>query len=397
MRSRKRFTHRWAIGFAPVGALACVLAAAAASSCDRSSGLDTRVDTLASGRVVVSNPDLAEVGEGKYLELVEEMRIGAAVGTDDDAPEVFGNVLTLAVDQDGNTYVGDDQWNEVRVFDREGRFVRTIGAPGEGPGEFRRLAGITWDPARRVLWAVDIRALHFSAFDASGRFLGNSPHGRDTYSFSLPWVGFFDFDGFMYHVQPRNFDLLLKSSTSPDGRLTAVDSVALPAMPMGDEFTRSTGFGTVTQPVPMQPMRAWTVGPDGGVWAATTSHFRIHKVDFAGDTIRTVELRRTARRLTERERDSIAAANRLRTSRIPRTRPIIRRPRVGPDSWLWVAVEDDSTWEVFDDFGYHVGQAKSPVPLDSRPHVALGAGTITGVTRDDMGVQYVVRLRLQPR
>ncbi|MXX33377.1 MAG: hypothetical protein F4107_00155 [Gemmatimonadetes bacterium] len=199
----------------------------------------------------------------------------------------------------------------------------------------------------------------------------------------------------MYHTEPRDFSTLLKARTSPDGKLTTVDSLALPAIE-ADYFTRSTGFGTVTQPIPMQPSRTWGVGPDGGVWLATTSHFRIHKVNFKGDTVRTVELRRPAPRLSERERDSIASANRIRTSRIPRTRPIIGRHRLGPDGWLWVPVEGDSTWEVFDDFGYHVGRVKSPVPLDALPYVALGAGTITGVTRDDMGVQYVVRLRLQP-
>lgn len=262
------------------------------NSCDKPSRNADRVlvDTLASGRVVVSNPDLAAVGKGKTLELVEELRIGAVSGSDGNTPELFGRVLSLAVDEEENTYVADYHWNEIRVFDREGNFVRTIGREGEGPGEFLRVAGIVWDRASRVLWTVDTRALRFSAFDAQGRFLRTHPHGRD---------------------------------------------------------------------------------------------------------MRTIELRRPARGLSRRERDSIAAANGLSPRRIPRKRPIIGRQRIGTDGWLWVPVEGVSTWEVFDDFGRHMGRATSPVPLALPPDIVVGDGTITGVTNDELGVQYVVRLQLR--
>ena len=352
------------------------------------------VDTLASGRVVVSNADLASVGWGKTLELVEELRIGAAISDAADAPELFGRVLSLAMDEDENTFVADYQSNEIRVFDREGNFVRTIGRHGEGPGEFQRLAGIVWDRVSLVLWTVDIRDLRLSAFDAQGRFLATHPHGRDTYNTSIPWVGYSDLNGFLYDREPRNFEVLLKRKTSSDGELTIVDSLAVPRGER-DTYTVPSSFGTETRTVPMQPVRMYAVGPDGGVWSATSSEFRLHKVDFNGDTLRTVELRRPARPLSRRERDSIAAANGLPARRLPPNRSIIGRHRVGTDGWLWVPVEGESTWEVFDDFGYHMGRATSPVPLRLPPEIVIGAGTITGVTMDELGVQYVVRLRLR--
>lgn len=373
-----------------------MLVVAVMSSCDNSTDLASpvTVDTLASGRVVVSNPDLASVGKGKTLVLVEELRIGAALGTEPDAPELFGRVLSLALDEDERTYVADYQANEVRVFDREGNFVRTIGRQGEGPGEFLRLAGIVWDRTSGVLWAVDTRGLRFSAFDARGRFLATHPHGRDTDSFSIPWVGYSDLHGFLYDREPRNFEVLLKRKTSTDGVLAIVDSLAVPQAEQ-DTYTVSSSYGTETRTVPMQPVRMYAVGPDGAVWSATSSEFRLHKVDFNGDTLRTVELRRPARELSRRERDSIASANDIPARRLPQTRPIIGHPRVGTDGWLWVPVEGDSTWEVFDDFGYHMGRATSPVSLRSLPVIVVGAGTITGVTQDELGVQYVVRMRLR--
>ena len=354
----------------------------------QSRDLEVRVDTLASGRVVVSNPDLAAVGRGRRLELMEELRIGA--GADADALELFGSVISLAVDEDENTYVADYQSREIRVFDREGNFVRTIGRRGEGPGEFSSLAGIVWDRGNRVLWAVDAGGRRFSVFDRSGRTLATQPYGRDTYNAQIPWTGYFDLNGFMCYSEPRNFEMLLKGRTPPDGELTIVDSLAVP---MGEMDTYTVGLEI--RFVPMQPTNNHAVGPDGGVWLSTSSEFRLHKVDFRGDTIRTVELRRPARQLSRSEQDSIATANDIPARQIPRRRPVIGRHLVGPDGWLWVPVEGDSTWEVFDDFGYHIGRATSPVPLDLPPWIVPGAGTITGVTSDELGVQYVVRLRVQ--
>lgn len=62
-----------------------------------------RVDTLASGRLRVSNADGGMHGPDG-LRLVAELRIGSADG---DGSDVFGNVVSLAVDQNGVVYVAD--------------------------------------------------------------------------------------------------------------------------------------------------------------------------------------------------------------------------------------------------------------------------------------------------
>ena len=132
MTREGRLGPRWA-GPTLTAVSGWMLMTALASACDRPRDIEVRVDTLASGRLLVSNPDLAAVREGKTLELVEELRIGAALSDAADAPELFGRVLFLSVDEDENTYVADYRSNEIRVFGREGNFVRTIGRKGEGP------------------------------------------------------------------------------------------------------------------------------------------------------------------------------------------------------------------------------------------------------------------------
>ena len=80
-----------------------------------------RVDLPAQDRRL--DPDLEEV-----------YRVGAFDG---EAWETFGEIRGVAFDGSGNLYVFDAQSSQVVVIDRAGRYVRTIGSPGEGPGELR--------------------------------------------------------------------------------------------------------------------------------------------------------------------------------------------------------------------------------------------------------------------
>ena len=101
-----------------------------------------RVDTLEGGRIVVSNPDSPQNGPQGAPTLVEVLRIGSL----DDTCDSFGKVMSLAVDGDGRIYVADWQASDIRVFSPLGECVRTFGRSGEGPGGFRLLTGIAWQP-----------------------------------------------------------------------------------------------------------------------------------------------------------------------------------------------------------------------------------------------------------
>lgn len=72
--------------------------------------------------------------------LEEVFRVGAFDGAD---WETFGEVRGVAFDARGQLYVFDGQSSRVVVVDPVGKFVRYVGRPGEGPGEFRLPAGFT--------------------------------------------------------------------------------------------------------------------------------------------------------------------------------------------------------------------------------------------------------------
>jgi len=84
------------------------------------------------GVKVVKNP--AEPLYGTFaFELQEDLKIG---GDPNDAPSYFPKGGNLSVDSSGNFYVSDMGSIRVAMFDKLGKFVRTIGRAGQGPGEF---------------------------------------------------------------------------------------------------------------------------------------------------------------------------------------------------------------------------------------------------------------------
>jgi len=87
------------------------------------------------GVVYVQNPK-DPMFDVPILGLVEELRIGEM----ETHPEyLFARISSLAVDNEKNIYVADGMENHIKVFSPEGLNLRTIGRPGQGPGEIGRV------------------------------------------------------------------------------------------------------------------------------------------------------------------------------------------------------------------------------------------------------------------
>ena len=82
------------------------------------------VDTVR-GRPVVTTRFPERGGDAGTWHLVEELKLGNVLG---DGPEGFGDVADLAVDSAGGIYVLDVGSKEVRVFGRDGTYLRGIGS-----------------------------------------------------------------------------------------------------------------------------------------------------------------------------------------------------------------------------------------------------------------------------
>lgn len=136
------------------------------------------VDTLPSSAIAVSNPATGMWDSTTAWRPVEELAIGSVEGS---GPDMFASVTDIAVDAAGRIYVLDRQLQEIRVFDEDGTYVRTIGRRGGGPGEFEDAIAITFGPAGH-LWVVNAGNGRYAVFDTAGVY--RTAHDRRAASWS---------------------------------------------------------------------------------------------------------------------------------------------------------------------------------------------------------------------
>jgi hypothetical protein len=74
-------------------------------------------------------------------------------GADGMGPKMFSHILGAARLPNGDIVVSDEPAQELRVFDSQGRHVRTFGRRGRGPGEFAQIRGVVI--RRDTIYAMD--------------------------------------------------------------------------------------------------------------------------------------------------------------------------------------------------------------------------------------------------
>ncbi len=96
-----------------------------------------------------------------------QARIGSEglTGTGDSA---FGMVADVALGEDGAVYVADPTQRRILVFDSVGRYQRSIGRTGQGPGEF--LVPFRLLVRDSLLVVFDVRLSRVSIFETGGTF-----------------------------------------------------------------------------------------------------------------------------------------------------------------------------------------------------------------------------------
>ena len=114
---------------------------------------------------VVVNPAEPLYSEIK-LDLEEELRIGK----EGDERTQFYRVRDIHADPQGNIYVDDMSNGRIQVFDPQGAFLRTIGRPGQGPGEFENPTLIRFGGREGRLHVMD-RYQRINLFDGQGLYI----------------------------------------------------------------------------------------------------------------------------------------------------------------------------------------------------------------------------------
>jgi hypothetical protein len=112
---------------------------------------------------VVQNPN-EPMYKGDILSLKEDLRLGGPEAKGDYS---FNGIMTLAVDAQGNIFVLDYKESHVKVFDKTGKYLRTIGRKGQGPGELDTPQDIAFERRSGDLNVLD--SSRITSFDPQGK------------------------------------------------------------------------------------------------------------------------------------------------------------------------------------------------------------------------------------
>lgn len=399
-------------------AAAAVLAGCAGG--ESAGGWSVAVDsagTAGGGPVRVTNTPPAE-GAAPTLLGLEELRVGTLEG---GQPGSFGMLRQVAVLDDGSIAVADAQAEEVRLFDREGRHLRTFGGKGEGPGELSGMQGVFRDHEGRLRVAEQGNA-RLSIFDPDSGFVASFPLQLFSYGFRGPWEAAMDGEG-------RTF--VSSSGRYGEGRFWNMLRVYDPAMRQLDsipfhEYTNalqegdppgawriSLGAGFTFAPVPFFAQAQQVVAPSGEFWTSAegSRHLTVARWTPGGDTTLVLVSLREPEPVTAAERDSALAEvledvgrwlpspPKLDPARVPAFKPPSHALSLDDRGRLWVRLtppeRDSTTYDVFTPDGRHAETVALPFRVDRWIPPVVRGDTVWAVVTDATDVQYVVRARLR--
>jgi hypothetical protein len=378
----------------------------------------TMVDSA--GVQIVHNTDQGLWSAGEHWTLQEDLRIGAVEGQPDYQ---FGQVGFIAIGSLGQIFVMDAQAQHIKVFDAAGSYQRTVGSPGSGPGELAQ-AIFVLRTAGDTLVVPDMGNQRISRFAPTGEVLASTPIDIAN---GLPMVFGATLSGrIAMQVRP----LSLPNRPAPDSldriielRADGTIGDTLMVFPSG----RSLDFGGSSPRMEVYGTEpAWDFA-DTHLYYAVNDDYRIGKYGLDGTLERIVT--KPFERLPVSENDQSAVISFIeeaaRAQGAPPTAiPMIRQMvqfgeffpafqsfATGPGNTLWVQqvqsagdltpeeleqynlIEDQGSpdWDVFDDLGRYLGVVTMPPRFQPR---VFTEEHVYGVWRDDLDVQYVMRLKV---
>lgn len=375
------------------------------------------------GVAVVHNPLQGMWPRDGGWRVEEELRIGTVEG---DASYQFGEIPVggIAVTSTGEVLVLDQHARTLRVFSADGRYLRTIGRPGGGHGELGQGLTHVLVAAGDTIYVPDMQHQRVTVYLPDATVVRSF---RMSIEQGIPMMWNATHDALVGQLRP----LAMPGMPEADSmdvivRFRSDGSIAdtLRAIPSGRTFSFAGGAPQFHF-FSAEPM--WTVGPDARLLFASNEQFRLSVYGRDGGLERVVTMPVEKRPVEQSDQTIlIDAIERLwRDAGVPPQAmqqmrgaisfaehfPAFMQFQPGPDGSVWVqriqipsAIPasqreaynpmldlGSSEWDVFDAEGRYLGVVRMPPRFQP---VRFVGDHVYGVQRDDLDVQYVVRMRI---
>ena len=380
------------------------IALAGCSAADGAPSARVTVDTLPSGALSIMSPGpTAWRDSAQAWRVVEDLRIEGAEGS----PGELADPQSIAVDDAGRLYVADQSPTVVKVFGPDGRFIRTIGHEGAGPGEFgTAIVAVHGD---RLVVHDPTSTARTSVFDTSGTFIRSwassccywAPIGIDRAALIyVPVIGRGDTTAVITYAR-----------YTMEGTLR--DSVRVPVLKPSQRWVVRQGkIARMSVQIPYTPQMRFTLDPAGGVLYGWSGDYRLVRSLTGRDTAQLFGREWTPEPVPEETRranvEKMISANKqnidetlLRNSfpvgEVPSTAPAFSSLSADADGNRWVRTVADSgrtVYDVFDGTGAFLGPVTVPAALSAWGAIACGKGTMYAAVQNDEGMPAIVRYRI---
>ena len=337
-----------------------------------------------------ADPLLGEI----TLELEQDLVLGSE--TDDNF--LFYRIWDVKADEQGNIYVLDSGATRIQKYDKNGKFLQTIGRKGQGPGEFERPISLSFDKNKN-LYVSEMVKIHM--FDPKGKFVRGIKVPFFYMDFAADGEGHYVVTGRITIEGAQNLGVLI---LDPEGK-TDKKIAEFPGMPVHEsgmtishDYTPEIRFSSIT---------------DKGFVYGYNREYKLYIADWSGKSVLIIEKEVPSKTISSKEKNKIidyiiknAAEAGLGWSKsvvekmanLPKHRPIFDRIKVDDEGRIYVrnrkSVLDEGTDMIFDIFGndgYFLYTTKLPfVPMCIRDgrlyHV---------VYEEEIGETKVIRYRIK--
>jgi hypothetical protein len=239
------------------------------------------------GEVTVVRSPKEPVYKKQVLELKEDFVLGGEAA---EGEYVFSHPYAMAVDAGENLYVVDAGERNLKVFDKSGKYARTIGRAGQGPGEFQFPTGVCTVGGSQELVVFDLQRI--SVFSFGGAFLRQFPIKGLSAGLQVDSQG----------------NLFIATTAVPSGQLTLKAYTPDMSRELAVVLTCTETQG----PDPFKPRALWILDQAGHVVFGDSKTYEIKILDSRGRVLKKVSRDYDPVRVTQEERDDLAG----RTSRV---------------------------------------------------------------------------------
>jgi 6-bladed beta-propeller len=364
---------------------------------------------------VVSNPKTPVPPAGKRTRLVfkEELSIGVKEG---DEKYMFGSDIVFNTDDEGNFYVTDWDKKAILKYDPSGKYVRTIGRQGQGPGEFQNLSVVRFD-RDGALYVTDLSAQRISFFDKDGTYLRQIPipdvfedlyvaaKGGYVSSRTIPaenegGMGFKIVDGFFNDKFELATELNVRLSfyKPPSGR---------------DAASRAKFTAGILSDMAFRPSPMHLVAADGLIYFGYPEDYAVDVFSAEGKKIKTIKRAYDPIKVSDKDKGFFEATRAkpfatrtggrseaevreiLKFIEYPDHKPAYQYFSLMENGWLVVLVDiaagDHSLFDLFDERGRYIGQFKAGIFPDYGRFFFFKNGKAYAVEADEEGFKSAKR------